>query len=51
MGEMFKTIPKNDGIKSTSSEKKSKINYRYWGWMVFGKMQKETPTIEENKSW
>ena len=36
MGEMFKTIPKNDGIKLTSSEKKSKINYRYWGWMVFG---------------
>ena len=30
MGEMFKKIPKNDGIKLTSSEKKSKINYKYW---------------------
>ena len=37
MVEMFKKIPQNDGIPMTSREK-SKINYRYWGWMVFGKM-------------
>ena len=36
MVEMFKTIPQNDGLPMTSREKKSKINYRYWGWMLFG---------------
>ena len=38
MVEIFKTIPQNDGIPMTSGEKKSKMNYRYWGWMVFWKM-------------
>ena len=50
MVEMFKTIPLNDGIPMTSREK-SKINYRYWRWMVFGKMSKGTATVEENKTW
>ena len=35
--EMFKTITQNVG-KPLTSRKKIKINYRYWGWMVFGKM-------------
>ena len=38
MVEMFKTIPQNVGKPLTTREKKSKINYRYWGWMVFGKV-------------
>ena len=50
MVEVFKTIPQNIG-KPITSRKKSKINYRYWGWMVFGKMSKGTPTFEENKTW
>ena len=50
MVEMFKTIPQNVGKPLTTREKKSKIDYRYWGWMVFGKISKGTPTVEENKA-
>ena len=38
MKEMFKAIPQNGEKPLTSREKNSKIDYRYWGWMVFGKM-------------
>ena len=37
MIEMFKTIPQNVEKPLTSGEKKSKIDYRYWVWMVFEK--------------
>ena len=47
MKEMFKTIPQNVENPLTSREKKSKIDYRYWGWKVFGKMWKGTTTIGE----
>ena len=50
MVEMFKTIPKNVGKPLTTREKKSKIDYRYWGWMVFGKTPKGITTIKENKT-
>ena len=50
MDEMIRTIPQNVGKPLTIREKKLKIDYRYWGWMVFGKMSKGTPTIEENKT-
>ena len=50
MIDMFKTIPQNVGKPLTTREKKSKIDYRYWGWMVFGKMCKRTTTVEENKT-
>ena len=50
MVEMFKTIPQNVGKPLTTGEKKSKIDYKYWGWMVLGKMSKGTPTVEENKT-
>ena len=50
MVKMFKTIPQNVEKPLTTREKKSKIDYRYWGWMVFGKMCKGTTTIEENKT-
>ena len=29
--------------------KKSKIDYRYWGWMVFGKMCKILPPLKRTK--
>ena len=48
--EMFKTTPQNVEKPLTPREKKSKIDYRYWGWMVFGKMCKGTTTVEENKT-
>ena len=38
MVDMFKTRPHNVEKPLTSREKKSKIDYIYWGWMVFGKM-------------
>ena len=38
MVKMFKKIPQNVEKPLTSGEKKSKIDYRYWGWMVFEKM-------------
>ena len=47
--EMFKTIPQNVEKPLTPREKKSKIDYRYWGWMVFGEMCKGTTTVEEKK--
>ena len=47
MVEMFKTIPQNVENPLTSREKKSKIDYRHWKWMVFGK---GTTTVEENKT-
>ena len=50
MVEMFKTIHQNVGKPLTTREKKSKIDYRYWVWMVFGKMSKGTTTVEENKN-
>ena len=45
MVEMFKAIPQNVEKPLTRREKKSKIDYRYWGWMVFGKMPKGTHTV------
>ena len=50
MVEMFKMIPQNVGKPLTTREKKPKIDYRYWGWLVFGKMSKGTTTVEENKT-
>ena len=50
MLEMFKKIPQNVEKPLTTREKKSKIDYRYLGWMVFGKICKGTTTIEENKT-
>ena len=38
MVEMLKKIAQNVGKPLTTREKKSKFDYRYWGWMVFGKM-------------
>ena len=38
MKEMFKQIPQNVEKALTSREKKSKIDDRYWWWMVFEKM-------------
>ena len=49
MVEMFKKIPQNVEKPLTTREK-SKIDYRYWGWMVFGKMCKRTTTIEQKKT-
>ena len=42
MIKMFKTIPQNVEKPPTTREKKLKIDDRYWGWMVFGKMCKGT---------
>ena len=50
MVEMFKTIPQNVGKPLTTREKKSKMDYKYWEWMVFEKMSKGNPTVEENKT-
>ena len=49
MVEMFKTIPQNVE-KALTTREKSKIDYRYWGWMAFGKICKRTNTVEENKT-
>ena len=38
MKEMFKQIPQNVEKALTSREKKSKIDDKYWWWMVFEKM-------------
>ena len=45
MNEIFKTIPQNVEEALTSREKKSKIDYRYCGRMVFEKIWKGTTTI------
>ena len=50
MVEMFKTIPQNVEKPLTPGVKKSKIDYIYWGWMVFGRICKGTTTIEEKKT-
>ena len=49
MKEMFKTIPQNVEKPLTSREKKSKIDYRYWGWMVFEKCEKGLPPSKRTK--
>ena len=46
---MFKKIPQNDEKPLTSREKKSKIDYRYCGWMVFGKNAKGLPPLKRTK--
>ena len=45
---MFKTIPQNVEKPLTSREK-SKIDYRYWEWMLLEKMYKGITTIEEKR--
>ena len=49
MEEMFKQVPKNVERALTSREKKSKIDYRYWGWMVFEKCEKGIPPLKRKK--
>ena len=49
MKEMFKTIPQNVEKPLTSREKKSKIDYIYWGWMVFEKCEKGLPPLKRTK--
>ena len=48
MNEMFKTIPQNVE-KPLTKRKKSKIDYRYWRWTVFGKCAKGLPPLKRTK--
>ena len=49
MKEMFKNIPQIFEKPLTSRGKKSKIDYRYWGWMVFEKYEKGLPPLKRTK--
>ena len=49
MKEMFKKIPQNVEKPLTSREKKSKIDDRYWGWVVFEKCEKGLPPLKRTK--
>ena len=50
MKEMFKRIPQKCFKATNFKRKKSKIDYRYWGRLVFEKYIKGTTTIEGNKN-
>ena len=49
MKEMFKQIPQNVEKPLTSREKKSKIDDRYWWWMVFEKCERGLPPLKRKK--
>ena len=49
MEEMFKKIPQNVARALTSREKKSKIDDRYWWWMVFEKCERGLPPLKRTK--
>ena len=49
MGEMFKTIPKNDGIKLTSSEKNQRLITDIGGGWYLEKCKKKLPPLKRTK--
>ena len=49
MKDMLKTIPQNFEKPLPSREKKQKIDYRYWGWMVFEKCEKGLTPLKRTK--
>ena len=49
MEEMFKQIPQNVEKSLTPREKRSKIDDRYWWWMIFEKCEKGLPPLKRTK--